>query len=88
MRRSSVGARLAIWFDAEMSWDAAPTGRRGRQPDCSDAAIQTCLTMKVLLGMALRRTSGFVGSLLRLVGLDWAVPDFEPRSAAARRRLP
>jgi hypothetical protein len=38
-----------------MTWDAAPTGKRGRQPDCSDAAIRTCLTMKVLFGMALRR---------------------------------
>jgi hypothetical protein len=31
--------------------------------------------MKVLFGMALRQTTGFVESLLRLVGLDWAVPD-------------
>ena len=27
--------------------EATPTGERGRQPDYSDAAIQTCLTMKV-----------------------------------------
>ncbi|MBY6058727.1 transposase, partial [Leisingera daeponensis] len=67
---------LTIWFDPEMSWDAAPTGRRGRQQTYSDAAIQTCLSMKVLFGMALRQTTGFVESLLRLVGLDWAVPDF------------
>jgi DDE family transposase len=67
---------LTIWFDPEMAWEAAPTGKRGRQPDYSDAAIQTCLTMKVLFGMALRQTAGFVESLLRLIGLDWAVPDF------------
>jgi transposase len=67
---------LTIWFDPAMSWDAAPTGKRGRQPTFSDAAIQTCLTMKVLFGMALRQTTGFVDSLLRLVGLDWTVPDF------------
>ncbi len=42
----------------------------------SDAAIQTCLTIKVLFGMALRQTTGFVESLLRLTGLAWAVPDF------------
>ena len=30
-------------------------------------AIQTCLTMKVLFGMALRQTTGFVESLLRLI---------------------
>ena len=32
--------------------------------------------MKVLFGMALRQTTGFVESLLQLIGLDWAVPDF------------
>ncbi len=67
---------LTIWFDPEMIWDAAPTGKRGRQQTYSDTAIQTCLTMKVLFGMALRQTTGFVESLLRLVGLDWEVPDF------------
>ena len=71
---------LTIWFDPEMSWDGAPTGRRGRQQTYSDAAIQTCLSMKVLFGMALRQTTGFVESLLRLVGLDWTVPDFSTLS--------
>jgi hypothetical protein len=71
---------LTIWFDPAMTWEAAPTGKRGRQQDCSDAAIQTCLTMKVLFGMALRQTTGFVESLLRLVGLDWAVPNFSTLS--------
>ena len=71
---------LTIWFDPAMTWDAAPTGKRGRQRDYSDAAIQTCLTMKVLFGMALRQTTGFVESLLRLVGLDWTVPDFSTLS--------
>jgi transposase len=59
-----------------MNWDAEPSGKRGRSRTFSDAAIQTCLTMKVLFGMALRQTTGFVGSLLQLTGLDWDVPDF------------
>ncbi|MBL9047213.1 MAG: IS5 family transposase [Tabrizicola sp.] len=71
---------LTVWFDPSMTWDATPTGKRGRQPGYSDAAIQTCLTMKVLFGMALRQTTGFVESLLRLIGLDWAVPDFSTLS--------
>ena len=29
-----------------------------------------------LFGMPLRKTTGFVESLLRLAGLDWKVPDF------------
>jgi len=36
--------------------------------------------MKVLFGMALRQTTGFVESLFRLVGLDWTVPDFSTLS--------
>jgi len=34
---------LTIWFDRAMTWEAAPTGKRGRQPDDSDAAIRTWL---------------------------------------------
>jgi Transposase DDE domain len=63
-----------------MIWEAAPTGKRGRQTDYSDGAIQTCLTMKVLFGMALRQTTGFVESLLHLIDLDWAVPNFSTLS--------
>jgi len=71
---------LTIWFDPAMTWEAAPTGKRGRQPDYSDAAIQTCLTLKVLFGMALRQTTGFVESLLQLIDLDWTVPNFSTLS--------
>ena len=38
--------------------------------------LRNAQTLKVLFGMPLRQTTGFVQSLLRLVGLDWAVPDF------------
>jgi len=71
---------LTIWFDPKMNWAAAPTGRRGRQQSYSDAAIQTCLSMKVLFGMALWQTTSFVESLLLLAGLDWTVPDFSTLS--------
>lgn len=67
---------LSIWFDPEMAWEAAPSGRRGRQQAYSDAAIKACLTLKVLFGLPLRQTTGFIASLLKLVGLDWSVPDF------------
>ena len=39
--------------------------------------------MKVLFSMALRQTTGFVRSLLRLVGLDWTVPGFSTLSRRA-----
>ena len=37
---------LTIWFDPDMVWVPRPTGKQGRQRLYSDAAIQTCLTMK------------------------------------------
>ncbi|XOY57572.1 MAG: IS5 family transposase [Rhodobacterales bacterium] len=67
---------LSIWFDPEMSWEAEASGRRGRQKTYSDAAIQACLSLKVLFGLPLRQTTGFVESLLKRVELDWSVPDF------------
>jgi hypothetical protein len=66
---------LAIWFDPLTQWLAAPTGKRGRQPLFTDAALRTCLTLKALFGLALRQTAGLVVSLLELAGLDWPVPD-------------
>ena len=65
---------LTIWFDPAMTWEAVPSGKRRRQATFSDAAIQTCLTMKVLFGMALRQTTGFGQRLLRLIGLNWSEP--------------
>lgn len=67
---------LSIWFDAAMAWEAKPSGKRGRQQAYSNAAIQACLTIKVLFGLPLRQTTGFVESLLALTGLEWSVPDF------------
>ncbi len=64
---------LTVWFDPGMNWVGAPTGSRWRQPIYSNADLQTCLTMKVLFGMALRQSTEFVESLLRLAGPDWEV---------------
>ena len=62
---------LSIWFDPETQWLALPTGKRGRQPVFTNAAIQACLTLKALFGLPLRQTTGMVASLLELAGLDW-----------------
>ncbi|SIS57597.1 Transposase DDE domain-containing protein [Paracoccus saliphilus] len=40
--------------------------------------------MKVLIGMALWQTTGFVETLLHLVGLDGTVPDFSTLSRRQR----
>ena len=83
---SSLKARgsLTIWLDKKMSWFAAVSGKRGRSPKFSDAAIQFCLTLKNLFGLALRQTTGLVQSVLELSGLAWPVPNF---STLCRRQL-
>ena len=75
---ASLKARgsLTVWFDKDMSWFAPASGKRGRSPKFSDAAIQFCLTLKNLFGLALRQTTGLVESVLQLCGLTWSVPDF------------
>ena len=67
---------LLVWLDREMEWLAPASRRPGRPRTFSDAAIQFCLSLKVLFGLALRQTIGMVESLLRLAGLDWPVPDY------------
>ena len=67
---------LLVWLDREMEWSASKRGRPGRPEIFSDAAIQFCLSIKVLFGLALRQAIGMVASLLELAGLDWPVPDF------------
>jgi hypothetical protein len=74
---------LTMWLDAGMQWFGAPTGKRGRSPTFSDAAIQFCLSIKCLFGQPLRQALGMVHSLLRLAKLDWPVPDF---STVCRRQ--
>ena len=67
---------LLIWLDKEMTWHAPHEGRPGPPPVFSNAAIQFCLSLKVLFKLPLRQTAGMVASLLRLAGLDWPVPDY------------
>lgn len=57
---------LTIWLDHDLCWRASLTGKVGRNPTFSDAAIQFSLTIKGLFGLPLRQTSGFVESLFRL----------------------
>ncbi len=46
---------LLVWLDREMEWSAPKRGRPGRPETFSDAAIQFCLSIKVLFGLALRQ---------------------------------
>ncbi|GGO37368.1 hypothetical protein GCM10010991_32900 [Gemmobacter aquaticus] len=67
---------LLIWLNKEMLWLAPHDGGPGRPPAFPDAAIQFCLSIKVLFKLPLRQTTGVAASLLKMVGLDWTVPDY------------
>lgn len=67
---------LLIWLDKDMAWLAPPDGSPGRPSVFSGAAIQSCLTIKVLFKLPLRQATGMVSSLLKRTSLDWAVPDY------------
>ena len=76
---------LTIWFSAEAieAWRAAPRATRGGQPRYSALAITTALTLRAVFRLALRQTEGLIGSILRLLGLDLAVPDHTTLSRRA-----
>ena len=75
---------VTVWLSPDLAWRAPEgTGKRGRPPVFSDAAIQCALTLKVLFQLPLRAAQGLVGSLLRLARLDWPVPHY---STLSRRR--
>ncbi len=59
-----------------MPWYASASGKRGRQQGFSDAALQFCLSIKCLFGLALHQSLGLMQSLLRLAKLDWRMPGF------------
>ena len=76
---------LTVWFSDEAiaTWRAEPRTTRGGQPHYSALAIATGLTLRAVFRLALRQTEGLVGSILRLLGLDLAVPDHSTLSRRA-----
>lgn len=76
---------LTVWFSEEAiaAWRAEPRTTRGGQPYYSALAIRTALTLRAVFRLALRQTEGLIGSILRLLGLDLAVPDHSTLSRRA-----
>jgi hypothetical protein len=76
---------LTVWFtdEAVAAWRAEPRTTRGGQPHYSALAILTALTLRAVFRLALRQTEGLIGSILRLLGLDLAVPDHSTLSRRA-----
>jgi hypothetical protein len=76
---------LTVWFtDAAIAaWRAEPRTTPGGQPHYSALAIATALTLRAVFRLALRQTEGLIGSILRLLGLELAVPDHTTLSRRA-----
>jgi hypothetical protein len=68
---------LTLWItpDAIAAWRAPMTGQRGAQPIYADIAIETAIAFRRLFHLPLRQTEGFLGSVLRLMGLSLPCPD-------------
>ena len=78
-------ASLTIWFTepAIAAWRAARRTTPGGQPHYSALAIMTALTLRTVFRLALRQTEGLIGSIVRLLGLDLAIPDHSTLSRRA-----
>ncbi|WP_186766731.1 transposase, partial [Puniceibacterium confluentis] len=63
---------LLIRVDRDMTWRAPRDWRPGRPAVFSDAAIQFCLSIKILFKLPLRQTAGMVARLLKLAGPDFS----------------
>lgn len=80
---------VTVWLSPEAldAWKAKPSGRRGAQPKFSDLAIETALTLRLVLHLPLRQAEGFLRSLFKLMGVDLEAPDhttLSRRSAALK----
>src|SRR5918992_5167136 len=76
---------LTVWFTEEAiaAWRAEPRTTRGGQAHYSALAIRTALTLRAVFRLALRQTEGLIGSILKLLRLDLAVPDHSTLSRRA-----
>ncbi len=76
---------LTVWFSGEAieAWKAERRTGRGGQPEYSDLAILTALTLRAVFRLPFRQTEGLIGSVIGLLGLDLAVPDHTTLSRRA-----
>ena len=76
---------LTVWFTeaAIAAWRAERRTTPGGQPRYSALAITTALTLRAVFRRALRQTEGLIGSVVRLLRLSLAVPDYSILSRRA-----
>ena len=76
---------LTVWFtdEAIAAWRALTRTTRNGEPWYSPLAIGTVLTLRAVFRLALRQTERLIGSIIRLLGLNLAVPDYSTLSRRA-----
>ncbi len=69
---------ITLWVseDAIEGWKPVPSGGTDGQKKFSNHAIETALTLRLVFGLPLRQTEGFLRSLLLLMGVDLEAPDY------------
>jgi len=77
---------LRFWLDeaALAGWQAPRRTTPGGQPQYSDLAIELVLTLRLVFYLALRQAEAFSRSVLRLLGLELAIPDHTTLSRRGR----
>jgi hypothetical protein len=80
---------LTVWIseDELKGWGPPKRGQRrpGGQQRYSNRAIETALTVGMVLHLGLRQTQGFLGSLFSLLNWDCQAPDHTTISRRARK---
>jgi len=73
-RRGSMN----LWISSDLSdqWMWEGKSKRGGQYEYSDVAIELCLTIGKVYGLALRQTEGFISSFFEQCGWDLPVPSY------------
>ena len=61
--------------DAIATWEAVGVGKRGGQRQYSDLAIETALTLRLIVHLPLRQTEGSLTSIFGMLGLALSAPD-------------
>ena len=72
--------RLTVWLGEEAieNWKHDGPAQQGAQWIFTDLAVKTCLQIKIVYGLTLRQTGGFVESIVGMMGLEeqMPVPDY------------
>ena len=78
---------LTLWFSEEAiaAWQAPAGEKPGGQTVYSDLAIEAALTIRLVYGLPLRQTEGFLQSISTLLQLGLRIPDHTTLSRRSKR---